>query len=120
MQRRCVCAAEDRRYGLVVRFEVLDGHEEAFDALTAETVAEIEAQEPGTLVYITHTEEGSPSVRLFYELYRGRRGLRSPRGWGARPAVLAERAAHLRDDPLVWRVQPVVGVGRDVVGSDGD
>ncbi len=37
-------------YGLVVQFELIDGHEEAFDALTAETLAAIRTTEPGTLV----------------------------------------------------------------------
>ncbi|HZQ78109.1 MAG TPA: antibiotic biosynthesis monooxygenase [Acidimicrobiia bacterium] len=115
-----MCAAEDRRYGLVVRFEVLDGHEEAFDTLTAETVAEIEAQEPGTLAYITHTEEGSPSVRIFYELYRDVVAFEAHEAGPHVQRFLAERVAHLRGDPLVWRVHPAVGVWRESVGLDGD
>lgn len=46
-------------FGLVVGFELPDGHEDAFDALAAETVASIRASEPGTLVYVTHTERES-------------------------------------------------------------
>ena len=37
-------------YGLAVRFDVLDGHEEAFDALTAETLGAICAEESGRLI----------------------------------------------------------------------
>lgn len=40
-------------YGLVVRFELLEGQEEAFDALTAETLAAIRREEPATVVYLT-------------------------------------------------------------------
>jgi quinol monooxygenase YgiN len=58
---------ETDRYGLVVRFELLDSHDEAFDAPMAETVARIRAEEPGTLSY---TEPASPDIRVFSELYR--------------------------------------------------
>jgi quinol monooxygenase YgiN len=56
------------RFGLVVRFELLEGHGEAFDALTAETLASVRANEPGTLVYLAHSELDTPDVRVFYEL----------------------------------------------------
>jgi quinol monooxygenase YgiN len=60
-------------FGLVVRFDCLDVQSaEGFDVLTAETVAQITALEPGTLVYSTHPLEGEPTARVFYELYRDR------------------------------------------------
>ncbi len=65
---------EDRQptFGLVVRFTVQPGAEDAFDALTARTVAKIRATEPGTLVYNCHHVNGAPRQRIFYELYRDR------------------------------------------------
>lgn len=57
-------------YGLVVRFDLHPGLEDGFDELVAATVEGINALEPGTLIYATHTVEGEPSTRIFYELYR--------------------------------------------------
>lgn len=102
-----------------MRFEVLDGHEEAFDTLTAETVAEINAREPGTLAYLTHREEGSRSVRIFYELYRDVSAFEAHEAGPHVQRFLAERAAHLRGEPLVWRVQPLLGVWREAAGPGG-
>lgn len=56
-------------YGLVVRFDLHPGAEDAFDELVAATVDGIRAHEPGTLIYATHLVDGEPSVRVFYELY---------------------------------------------------
>ncbi|MGH3929367.1 MAG: antibiotic biosynthesis monooxygenase [Pseudonocardiaceae bacterium] len=62
--RRCL-------HALVVRFELNDEESAAaFDRLVAETGHGIEANEPGTLVYVTHRVEGAPLSRLFYEVYR--------------------------------------------------
>ena len=55
---------------LVVRFEVRDeASARLFDDLTVEVVEAISAEEPGTLVYATHSVAGEPLVRLFYEVY---------------------------------------------------
>jgi quinol monooxygenase YgiN len=60
-------------FGLSVRFTCKDPESaQAFDALVAETVAEIRQREPGTLVYAVHTVDGKPLQRIFYELYRDR------------------------------------------------
>nr|WP_240942491.1 antibiotic biosynthesis monooxygenase [Planosporangium thailandense] len=58
---------------MVVRFDIRDEQAaEQFDALAAEAVAQIAAKEPGTLVYATHTVEGEPLARVFYEVYADR------------------------------------------------
>ncbi|WP_067888625.1 putative quinol monooxygenase [Nocardia vaccinii] len=60
-------------FALVVRFDLADTDKAAdFDALVAETVAAIRIGEPGTLMYATHTIEGEPLARVFYEVYRDR------------------------------------------------
>jgi len=103
---------ETNRYGLIVRFDLLDGHEEAFDALTAETVATIGAGEPGTLAYIVHTEPASPGIRVFYELYRDEAAFDAHEEGIHVRRFLSERGQHLRRDPEVWRVKPYGGVSR--------
>jgi quinol monooxygenase YgiN len=57
---------------LVVTHVLKPGHEEAFDALVLRTLDGIRAHEPGTLVYVSHTEEADPRRRVFYELYTDR------------------------------------------------
>ncbi|MGH9103126.1 MAG: putative quinol monooxygenase [Acidimicrobiales bacterium] len=107
------------RYGLVVRFELLDGHERAFDGLVAETVEEVRAEEPGTLAYVTHGEAASPCVRVFYELYRDRAAFEAHEATAHVGRFLAERAQHLRREPEVWRLSPTAGVVRpDIVVGD--
>lgn len=60
-------------FALVVRFDLKDDEAAAaFDRLVAETVEEITALEPGTLVYATHTVTDAPLSRVFYEVYRDR------------------------------------------------
>jgi quinol monooxygenase YgiN len=97
-------------YGLVVRFNVRAGHEDAFDALTEETVAAIRMSEPGTLVYLIHRDASSPSVRVFYELYRNVEAFEAHEGMSHVQRFLIERADHLDGKPEVWRVSPTGGV----------
>ncbi|WP_246011490.1 putative quinol monooxygenase [Nocardia mexicana] len=65
--------SENSLYALVVKFDLQDSEKAAaFDRLVAETVRGITEHEPGTLVYSTHTVEGEPLSRIFYEVYRDR------------------------------------------------
>src|SRR5437764_14658120 len=58
-------------FGLCVRFTCKDETSaKEYDRLVAETVEQIKAHEPGTLVYAAHRVDGEPLVRIFYELYR--------------------------------------------------
>jgi quinol monooxygenase YgiN len=60
-------------FALVVRFNIRDeAAAKRFDELTAEAVEQITANEPGTLIYATHTVEGEPLARVFYEVYADR------------------------------------------------
>lgn len=106
-------------YGLVVRFDLLDGHENAFDALTADTVALIRTEEPGTLVYVVHRKPGAPSARVFYELYRDETAFEAHEAQPHVARFLAQRGQHLRTDPEVWRVRPFGGVMRTEAEPDG-
>ena len=58
---------------IMVRFDLTDEiAAAAFDALTAAVVPGIRAEEPGTLLYLTHRVDGAPLARAFYEIYRDR------------------------------------------------
>jgi quinol monooxygenase YgiN len=59
-------------FGVFVRFILRPGHADAFDALVAQTLEGIRGTEPGTLVYLSHSVEGDPTQRVFYELYQDR------------------------------------------------
>jgi hypothetical protein len=72
-------------FGLVVRFELLEGHEEAFDGLVAETLPEIRAKEPGTCLYVTR--RGVTWEQGLLRVLRGRAGFPSPRGDRPREAA---------------------------------
>lgn len=104
-------------FGLVVRFDLLDGHERAFDALVVETVELIRSEEPGTLAYVTHRVPDAPSVRVFYELYRDAAAFQAHEDSPHVRRFLAERGDHLRTEPLVWRVSPGPAVMRSGPGG---
>jgi quinol monooxygenase YgiN len=97
-------------YGLVVRFNLRAGHEDAFDALTEETVAAIRMSEPATVAYLIHLDASSPSVRVFYELYRNVEAFEAHEDMSHVQRFLAERTEHLTDEPEVWRVTLTGGV----------
>lgn len=72
-------------FAIAVRFDLPDaGAAAAFDALVAQTVPGILAEEAGTLVYTPHHVEGEPLARLFYEVYADREAHRAHE---ARPAT---------------------------------
>lgn len=106
-------------YGLVVRFELRDGHEDAFDALTSETLASIRLAEPGTLAYVVHRDALDARLRVFYELYRDEAAFEAHEQAPHIRRFLAERKGHLAREPEVWRVAPTVGVVRPEADPGG-
>ncbi|QZA10146.1 antibiotic biosynthesis monooxygenase [Mycolicibacter heraklionensis] len=96
-------------FALLVRFSVRAGHEDAFDALVAQTLAAITTEEPDTIIYASHIQDGQPRVRVFYECYR------SPEAFQAHEAAphtrrfLYERIQHLAGPPEVWTLTPIAG-----------
>lgn len=107
-------------FGLVVRFQLLEGHEEAFDALVAETVTKIGEREPDTLAYVTHIEADKPLVRVFYELYRDSVSFDEHENSDHGRRFLAEREAHLAGPPEVCRVSARTGLVRDLPPGVGE
>lgn len=83
-------------FGLVVRFTARNEQAaQAFDALAEETLVGIRDQEPGTLVYVSHTPEGDDRVRVFYELYADRQAFDDHEQMPHVKRFLAEREQHL-------------------------
>ena len=99
-------------FGLVVRFELLDGREKAFDELTAATLRAIRASEPGTLAYLVHRDGSNPGVRVFYELYENEAAFETHETQPHVLRFLNERHHHLRTEPEVWPVVPMYGLRR--------
>ena len=85
----------EQPFGLVVRFALKQGAGDAFDRLTSETVEQIRAHEPGTLLYAAHRVESDPDVRLFYELYRDRAAFDDHEAQPHTRRFLAERGQYL-------------------------
>lgn len=98
-------------FGLVVRFIVKRGREEDFDALTAATVAKVQQNEPGTLLYACHRVEGAPRERIFYELYEDRSAFDAHEAQPHVRQFLTEREA-LLDDTTVDFLAPTVKAAR--------
>ena len=89
------------QFGLYVRHTLKEGAGEAFDQLVA-TAAEGIRQEPGTLVYVSHTVEGQPNLRVFYELYRDREAFDEHERQEHTRHFLAEREALVDDIKVDW------------------
>ena len=89
-------------FSLVVRFTVLPDQVEAFDALVAETIREIRANEPGTLIYLNHARADRPHERVFYEAYQDHGAFLDHEETPHIRRFLAEREQHLVAAPEVW------------------
>lgn len=89
-------------FSLVVRFTVLPDHLAAFDALAAETIRQIRADEPGTLIYLSHTRADHPTERVFYEAYQDHGAFLDHGATEHTLRFLAEREGHLVAAPEVW------------------
>ncbi len=97
-------------FALVVRFDVLPDHLGAFDSLVTETVAEIAAQEPGTVVYVTHLRPDRPTERIFYECYQDEGAFEAHEAQHHTRRFLDQRSQHLACPPEVWRLGTADGV----------
>ena len=80
---------------IVVTHVLKAGHEEAFDALMLRTLESIRAEEPGTVIYASHTVPGKPELRIFYELYRDRAAFEAHEAHAHIQHFLAERLTHI-------------------------
>lgn len=104
------------RLGLVVKFTIKEGHEEAFDELVSGTLPGIRDHEPDTLIYACHRVPNSPRARLFYELYRDQAAFDAHEQQPHVRRFLAEREQHL-EGVAVDRLTLVDGKGIPASGS---
>ncbi len=90
-------------FALTVRFTCRDqASADAYDRLVAETIEQIKAHEPGTLVYASHTVQGQPLQRIFYELYRDKDAFEAHEASPATRRYLAERDQYLASTEVDW------------------
>ena len=98
-------------FGLVVRFSLRPGSEDAFDRLVSETVQLIGEREPGTLIYAVHAVEDDPAGRVFYELYRDRAAFAEHEAQPHVRRFLAERERYFSGPPRVEFLSLRLGAG---------
>lgn len=101
-------------FGLVVRFVLKPGAGNAFDALMRRTLEGIRAAEPDTAMYVVHTVEGEPDVRVFYELYRNVEALDAHEHQPTTRFFLDHRDEYVASY-TVDRLKPYVGKGLDTL-----
>jgi quinol monooxygenase YgiN len=90
-------------YGLVVRFTCKDqASAEAYDRLAAETLDQIKAHEPGTVIYASHTVRDQPLQRIFYELYCDKEAFDAHEAAPHTRRYLAERGQYLAATEVDW------------------
>ena len=83
-------------FAIVVRFDLLDSDAAArFDAMVAELLPQIAAQEPGTLSYVVHAVDDAPLSRIFYEVYTDRAAHQAHEAQPHTAAFLTEKDALL-------------------------
>jgi quinol monooxygenase YgiN len=87
---------------LVVTHVLKPGHEEAFDALVARTLEGIHRHEPGTLVYVSHTDASDPLRRVFYELYTDRAAFEAHERHDHVRTFLDERPQHIESADVIF------------------
>ncbi|MHB8334078.1 MAG: putative quinol monooxygenase [Acidimicrobiales bacterium] len=97
-------------FALVVRFTVLPEHLDAFDALVADTLAQIARHEPATLVYVSHERSDRPHERVFYECYQSEDASEFHEAQVHTIRFLQERDQYLVGPPEVWPLATISGV----------
>ena len=97
---------------LIVRFTVLPGHLDAFDALMSDALEQIDLHEPGTLVYLSHQRTDNPDERVFYECYQSEEAMKTHEENDYIKNFLDDLREHLAQAPEVWRMNTVEGLIR--------
>jgi quinol monooxygenase YgiN len=76
-------------------FTLLDDKAADFDRLAEQTAEEVQAGEPGTLVYVIHLVPNAPMQRIFYEIYRDRAAFDSHENKSYMQRFVAERRSYV-------------------------
>ena len=97
---------------LVVRFDLVDADAAGrFDALVAQTLPSIDADEPGTLQYAVHAVVDEPLARVFYEVYADAGAFAAHEASPATRAMLDAFGPLLARAPRVEHFPAVAGKG---------
>jgi len=88
-------SAPARPYGRILIFTLLDDKAADFDRLAEQTAEEVQADEPGTLVYVIHLVPNAPMQRIFYEIYRDRAAFDSHEDKPYMKRFVAERRSYV-------------------------
>ncbi|MBB4934161.1 quinol monooxygenase YgiN [Lipingzhangella halophila] len=59
-----------RLRGIITIYTIVEGHQDIFDDLAEEVVAEVTKREPDTLLFACHTVSSAPLQRIIYAIYR--------------------------------------------------
>jgi quinol monooxygenase YgiN len=97
---------------LIVTHVLLPGHEDAFDALVARTLEGIRADEPGTLIYVSHVAVDPPR-RILYELYADREAFAAHERQPHVRHFLTERPEHVESVEVDF-LDAVAGTARAI------
>ncbi len=106
-------------FALTVRFDLLEGHETAFDRLVDDTLGHIRAEEPHTFAYLVNLVSDAPSSRVFVELYESESAFEVHEQSGYTQRFLREREQHLLHEPQVSFISTRAGFVREGIVVDG-
>ncbi|RKS70803.1 quinol monooxygenase YgiN [Actinomadura pelletieri DSM 43383] len=81
--------------GQITVYTLLDGREEAFDRLATELVKAALVAEPETMIFACHEVVGSPTQRIFYQLFRNDSAFAAHRRQPHLQRFLAESRTHV-------------------------
>jgi quinol monooxygenase YgiN len=102
-------------FALVVRFDLVPGQAEAFDALMERTLPAIRSAEPGTLVYVCCRVDSAPDARIFFELYADRAAFEAHERMPVTRRFLSERTSMIATThveflaPYEWKLPIPLG-----------
>jgi quinol monooxygenase YgiN len=114
-------------FGQITIYTLNEGRAEDFDRLTEWVVAQVQAKEPDTLVYIVHAVPTAPMQRILYEVYRDRtaheehlrRGYVMTYEAQQRPLVLATNVIELGLQQAKVSPLPSISAISDILSESG-
>ena len=101
---------------VVAKLTAVDGKAEDLAAVIADLVAQVESDEPGTLVYAAAQDNAEPTVFWFYEFYASPDAATAHATGDALVKAGERMRGLLAGRPEVHRLTPVAGKG--LPGSD--
>ncbi len=94
----------------IVRMKTVPGRRDELIEGLRELIAEVEADEPGALVYSFHTIDGEPDTLMTFELFADEAALAAHRD-GPAVAKATPKFADLVAETVAWRGTPAISTG---------